>query len=104
MVEQSKMRQLILEIHSRLYNVNKLDREINVQIRENVQLKERNDAKNDELDDIREQVEIKQRAPESKKRASEARLDQAMKQFEAEDQDYILQMTMVCATRGWKLL
>ena len=30
MVEQSKMRQLILEIHSRLYNVNKLDREINV--------------------------------------------------------------------------
>ena len=29
-VEQSKMRQLILEIHSRLYNVNKLDREINV--------------------------------------------------------------------------
>ena len=52
-----------------------LDRTTSQVIRQNRELEVQNQAKDEELDDIRDQIAIKQRAPESKKRASEARLD-----------------------------
>lgn len=50
-------------------------------------------------------MRIKQRAPESKKRASDARLTQAINKFTDEEDDLIAQLEVLFRTEpSWKLL
>ena len=95
---------LIMQIQRELLDVNVSDRQINQILRENHDTNELLVKFDDEIEDLREQVSIKQRAPTSKKRASDNRLSRAHLEFDQEEADCVLKERLVCSVADWQLL
>ena len=81
------------------------DRNLSLTKSYNAELRRQIETLDDEIEDLHEQIEIKRRAPISKKRESDNRLTKALERFEHEWEESLYTLTLLIETMcGYTLL